>query len=607
MKSSARPLFVGAAVAFFFTITLAAFAQEQPAPSPVAAPSAESTPAVAPAAPAPATAAVTPEAEKPVAVEKSTLRRIDGDEPAALAPSTPAPAPSGKKTNGRVVRKKTGNNDYVRFAEDVHIESGNKIEGDVSGIFGDVLVDGDVEGDVISVGGDITINGTVHGDVGAIFGSVTLGPKAVVDGGVRTVNGDTHRDAGASVGGKISTSTDGKRSAGHGPVPLWGQHALGGGGGGFLGLGLELRWLWLFSVVCLVFYVMIALVFPGGVRRTGDMLVQRPAAVVLSALLTLIALPVLFVLLLITIIGIPVALLALPAGVFLGVAFGETAIYALVGRAATKDKFPVAVSVLIGGGVFILFYLVPVLGLALSLLVSVVGLGCAVTALLSAGKKPAPSAPRSNPVVPPMAPAATMPVGDASAGFSAPAGDFAASVPLVTPIAVESASATPQSAGFGAADPITPPFAPLTPPVFDSMPEALPPKLPGTPNATLPRAGFWIRTGAVLIDLVLIAMIFGPAGAGGLILPGLAAYGAVMWKFKGTTIGGVVCGLRVVRLDDRPLDWATTVVRALGCFLSLVVGGLGFVWVVFDSERQSWHDKIAGTVVVRSPKGTSLV
>jgi uncharacterized RDD family membrane protein YckC len=111
----------------------------------------------------------------------------------------------------------------------------------------------------------------------------------------------------------------------------------------------------------------------------------------------------------------------------------------------------------------------------------------------------------------------------------------------------------------------------------------------------------------LLIDLILIGIILGPLSAGHLILPGLAAYGAVMWKYKGTTIGGIVCGLRVVRLDDRPLDWQTTVVRALGCFLSLAVAGLGFVWVVFDSERQSWHDKIAGTVVVRPPRGASLV
>jgi uncharacterized RDD family membrane protein YckC len=81
----------------------------------------------------------------------------------------------------------------------------------------------------------------------------------------------------------------------------------------------------------------------------------------------------------------------------------------------------------------------------------------------------------------------------------------------------------------------------------------------------------------------------------------------VMWKLKGSTIGGIICGLHVVRLDGRPIDWPTAIVRALGCFLSAAIMFLGFIWVAFDSEKQSWHDKIAGTVVVRSPKGTALV
>jgi uncharacterized RDD family membrane protein YckC len=62
-----------------------------------------------------------------------------------------------------------------------------------------------------------------------------------------------------------------------------------------------------------------------------------------------------------------------------------------------------------------------------------------------------------------------------------------------------------------------------------------------------------------------------------------------------------------VRLDDRKLDWTVAIVRGLGGFLSLFVAGLGFLWVAFDKERQSWHDKIAGTVVVIAPKGTPLV
>ena len=62
-----------------------------------------------------------------------------------------------------------------------------------------------------------------------------------------------------------------------------------------------------------------------------------------------------------------------------------------------------------------------------------------------------------------------------------------------------------------------------------------------------------------------------------------------------------------MRLDGRAIDWPTAIVRALGSFLSAIVVGLGFIWVVFDPERQSWHDKIAGTVVVYAPKGSTLV
>jgi len=127
------------------------------------------------------------------------------------------------------------------------------------------------------------------------------------------------------------------------------------------------------------------------------------------------------------------------------------------------------------------------------------------------------------------------------------------------------------------------------------------------PDTVLPRAGFWIRIGALLIDAILIGVAFSMLKQDGIYLPALAAYGAFMWKFKSTTVGGIVCNLKVVRADGRELDWSTAIVRALSCFLSLAVAGLGFLWIVFDDNRQAWHDKIAGTVVVRTPRGVSLV
>jgi uncharacterized RDD family membrane protein YckC len=80
-----------------------------------------------------------------------------------------------------------------------------------------------------------------------------------------------------------------------------------------------------------------------------------------------------------------------------------------------------------------------------------------------------------------------------------------------------------------------------------------------------------------------------------------------MWKLRGTTVGGLICHLQVVRVDGRPIDWPTAIVRALGCYVSLIPLGLGFIWVAFDPERQSWHDKLAGTTVVISVTRRSLV
>lgn len=111
--------------------------------------------------------------------------------------------------------------------------------------------------------------------------------------------------------------------------------------------------------------------------------------------------------------------------------------------------------------------------------------------------------------------------------------------------------------------------------------------------------------GALFLDVLLVGIIAGvvldPHGHQIHVVL-LAAYGAVMWKLRGSTVGGIACNLQVVRIDGRELDWETAIVRALSCFLSLAVFGLGFIWIAFDPAGQAWHDKIAGTVVVRVPR-----
>lgn len=124
---------------------------------------------------------------------------------------------------------------------------------------------------------------------------------------------------------------------------------------------------------------------------------------------------------------------------------------------------------------------------------------------------------------------------------------------------------------------------------------------------SLPRAGFWVRFGAAFIDGFLISVIgalthLGFFGAGT-----WALYQIGMWAWKGTTIGGIVFGIQGVRTDGRPMDFATALVRHLSSYLSSAVLCLGFFWMLWDAEKQTWHDKIAGTLVVKVPKNQPLI
>jgi len=199
------------------------------------------------------------------------------------------------------------------------------------------------------------------------------------------------------------------------------------------------------------------------------------------------------------------------------------------------------------------------------------------------------------------------------AGASSPMSE-AASVGSATPSATDAAglgsASSPSPGATSATGSGAPPNSPGPPP--SGATAATPPPGPARVSAavapTLPKADFIVRMGALLIDVILVSVLLHAIHAGhDAQLLVIAIYGAIMWKVKGTTIGGIVFGLQVVRADGRPVDWSTAIVRALSCFLSLVVVGLGFIWIAFDDQRQGWHDKIAGTVVVRVPKGVSLL
>jgi uncharacterized RDD family membrane protein YckC len=139
--------------------------------------------------------------------------------------------------------------------------------------------------------------------------------------------------------------------------------------------------------------------------------------------------------------------------------------------------------------------------------------------------------------------------------------------------------------------------------------------------------GFWLRFVAFIVDSIWTTIVVGlivlvvlgqpdldmdavardPAGSlaalSGRLLVDLVVIGAaflLFWIFRSATPGKMI--LSAVIVDAKTLGKPSVgqfVVRYLGYFVSIFGLMLGFLWIAFDKRKQGWHDKLAGTVVIR--------
>jgi uncharacterized RDD family membrane protein YckC len=120
-------------------------------------------------------------------------------------------------------------------------------------------------------------------------------------------------------------------------------------------------------------------------------------------------------------------------------------------------------------------------------------------------------------------------------------------------------------------------------------------------------AGFWRRFAAALIDGIVIGVVngilgalFGNAGRGLGILVSLAYFTYFHGK-TGQTPGNAVLGIRVVDVRERigePIGYGRAFLRWLVSLVSAIVFLLGYLWMLWDPRKQTWHDKAAGSLPV---------
>ena len=296
---------------------------------------------------------------------------------------------------GSIVIEGTVTGDVSGLAGTIRVAEGGQVGGSVSGAAGNVRIDGTVGGDVsagagdirvtdtatisgdVAVGGgSILIDGRIDGDVQAGGESVTLGPNAAIGGELRYDAAQFTRDPAATVAGGVVND----RNLGSGTTTT----VLPSGAATVYGL-----------LANLVLGAILLLVFPAFSARVAGRVAKSPGKTGGVGLLTLFGTPIALVLIAVTIIGIPLAVLGAVAfglGIWVAVVYGQYAVGAWVLRQTGRDDRWIA---LIGGLVgFAVLGLIPILGGVLELIALLLGLGALTLGLrdsFRSRRQPGPS------------------------------------------------------------------------------------------------------------------------------------------------------------------------------------------------------------------------
>lgn len=315
---------------------------------------------------------------------------------------------------------------------------------------GTIVVDGHVENDAFTANGDIVVHdgGSIGGDAVSLTGRVTTEGSGTIGGDRVEVGSRAARTGGVSIP--------------NARVVAGGLHGAGVGLGGWIVLTLGALGLGLFLV----------LISGSGLHAVGREIGERTGRTALVGFLALIGVPVVFVVLLISVVGIPVALLLIPL-VPLFSFYGMFALALVVGerllttfdRPQAKDVWAMVAGVLL----ISVIRLIPVLGWIAFSVAALVGFGATVSRLWDyfQGRRAARPGPGQS--VPPY------PMDPYPAG-TYPTAPYAAAAPY------------PPAASYPAAYPTEYPAAPC--PVGEGAPAE--PEAPAAPGESAPEPRFHI-------------------------------------------------------------------------------------------------------------------
>ncbi|HEY0791081.1 MAG TPA: RDD family protein [Chthoniobacterales bacterium] len=449
--------------------------------------------------------------------------------------------------HGSRVRHSTDS--QVVIGHDLVVEEDQTVEGDLCVIHGRADVRGILNGDLTVIGSHANLSGTVNGDVTGVASTMQLVRDCTINGDFTTVASAVERQPEVTINGSQTN------------LNFLPQASLDRIGRWLNGTVLLFRPMapgdfvsWTVALGTLAFGLALALICPGVITETGRILQQRTVAAFLSGVALVPAAALFCFLLLLTVVGILAVPIVMAALLVFALA-GNTAVFHIIGRRLAPKLASHAradlLFVTVGALVCWALYFIPLLGFLAGSFVFVGGLG-----------------------------AFTLWVLDRARARTSP----------------------PDALG---------PVAPLKAEQTEPVPALRKREAAVVPSAlAIPRAPFLPRLLANLIDLVVVYSTLHFLNLTRVLVPTWVLYRFAMYAWRSATLGGIVLRLQVIRTDGTVLvgDYSTALLRALSSLLSLLPLGLGFLWILFDPDKNAWHDHISRTFVVQVqlPRPTPL-
>jgi RDD family len=436
----------------------------------------------------------------------------------------------------KIKHRHSDGNDVVVTGGSYKLAREDAADNNVIVIGGEADIKGTINGDLVMIGSRATFSGTVNGDLVAVGSNLQVESGATANGDLVSFAAEISHPELLQVNGEhVTINTLAPM------IPFFKET--------FSNL-THLRPMspfsfvsWSIAILILLGRLLIAWIFPKTFPPADLVLRERPVPAFLVGLAIISGATILSFLLLITFVGI-VALPFIALAIFLLDLFGETCVSYWIGKRILPQlaERPDAVYawIVCGTAVIWLLYCIPVIGFIATSINLVLGIGTASICLFEHYR---------------------------------------------SQNQLELADNTMKS---------------QREPTVHPPPLSLPPGS-ATPVVNLSKAQFFPRLAANLIDLVILYVLLVSLHLTRGLIPMWVLYRFAMFAWRSATMGEIVLNLRVQKEDGTLLtgDYSSSLIRALSSLISLLPLGLGFIWILFNRNLDSWHDKISGSYVVQ--------